>query len=114
MTEGGFFDMVGLIDSGAPFTVVPLGVAAELGIEEQLEEDEAIEVAGASTDAWTFPGDITARVRIEDEDWGSAFPLYPVFADIDVFLLGRADFFAAFIVTFNETVEPTYLQIAEP
>src|SRR5438046_2586407 len=40
-TPRGECEISGLIDSGAPFSVVPLWVARDLGIEDQLQADGA-------------------------------------------------------------------------
>jgi hypothetical protein len=59
-------------------------------------------------DLWTTSVSVRARVRRRDlvngvySTWGPAFPLRPWFVDDDVFLLGRADFFAVFTITFEE------------
>jgi hypothetical protein len=37
-----------------------------------------------------------------DSAWGPAFTLWPFFIDDGSFLLGRADFFSVFTVTFEE------------
>jgi hypothetical protein len=59
-------------------------------------------------DLWTSSASILARVREHDRStgaystWGPAFRLSPWFVDDDeVFLLGRADFFAVFTITFE-------------
>jgi hypothetical protein len=49
-----------------------------------------------------------ARIGIElvstgaDSAWGPTFTLWPFFIDDGSFLLGRADFFGVFTVTFEE------------
>lgn len=61
-------------------------------------------------DLWTTTVSIWAQVRWRDRasgadsTWGPAFPLSPWFVDDDdAFLLGRADFFAVFTITFEES-----------
>jgi hypothetical protein len=59
-------------------------------------------------DVWTSSVPIRAEVRTRDAStgadspWGPVFPLAPVFIDGSSLLLGRADFFSVFTVTFEE------------
>jgi hypothetical protein len=99
-----------LVDSGADRTTFPLKIAWELGIQR----DELILRAGGGRgvksrfDVWTSSVPIRAGISRRhiptgtDSAWGSAFMLSPVFVDGSSFLLGRADFFRVFTVTFEE------------
>jgi hypothetical protein len=59
-------------------------------------------------DLWTSSVPVRAEVsRLDpatgiDSTWGPGFVLKPTFIDDDSFLLGRADFFSVFTVTFEE------------
>jgi hypothetical protein len=94
-----------LVDSGADRTFLPLSVAADLAIEDELEEHPGggHGVEGRAFSVWSSPVPIYGRV-VTDEGltWGPRFRLEPVFADLGIALLGRADFFRAFTVTFQE------------
>src|SRR5689334_10570292 len=99
-----------LVDSGADRTTFPLKLAWELGIQR----NELILHPGGGRgvkshfDVWTSSVPIRAGVSRRnvstgaDSAWGPAFTLSPVFIDDGLFLLGRADFFSAFTVTFEE------------
>jgi hypothetical protein len=99
-----------LVDSGADRTTFPLKVAWKLGINQ----DELILRPGGSRgvksrfDVWTSSVPIRAGVSRRavssgaDSAWGPAFTLWPFFIDDGSFLLGRADFFSVFTVTFEE------------
>jgi hypothetical protein len=99
-----------LVDSGADRTTFPLEIAWELGIQR----DELILRPGGGRgvksrfDVWTSSLPIRAGVSTRDAStgadsaWGPAFTLSPVFIDDGSFLLGRADFFSVFAVTFEE------------
>ena len=94
-----------LVDSGADRTFLPMSVAAHLGITEELDEHAAggHGVEGRTFSTWSSAVPIYGRV-VTDEGliWGPRFRLEPVFADLGIALLGRADFFRAFTVTFQE------------
>lgn len=102
--------MRALVDSGADRTTFPLSVAWELGIQQ----DELILRPGGGRgvksrfDVWTSSLPIWAEVSTPnastgaDSAWGPTFTLWPFFIDDGSFLLGRADFFSVFTVTFEE------------
>ena len=99
-----------LVDSGADRTTLPLKIAWKLG----LQPDELILRPGGGRgvksrfDVWTSTVPIRAGVSRRDVStgshsaWGPAFTLRPVFIDGSSLLLGRADFFSVFTVTFEE------------
>lgn len=99
-----------LVDSGADRTTLPLKVAGDLGIQR----NELISHPGGGRgvksrfDVWTSSVPIRAGISARDAStggdsaWGPAFTLWPFFIDDDSFLLGRADFFSVFTVTFEE------------
>jgi hypothetical protein len=99
-----------LVDSGADRTTLPLKIAWDLGIQR----DELILRPGGGRgvkshfDVWTSSVPIRAGVSTRDAStgadsaWGPAFTLSPVFIDGGSLLLGRADFFSVFTVTFEE------------
>ena len=99
-----------LVDSGADRATLPLEIASKLGIYQ----NELILHPGGGRgvksrfDVWTSLVQIRAGVRKRDastgsdSEWGPAFTLCPSFIDNDSSLLGRADFFSAFTVTFEE------------
>ena len=94
-----------MVDSGADRTFLPLSVATRLGITAVLERHRAggHGIEGRSFSIWTSGVPIHGRVmRPSGEVWGPRFRLEPVFADLGIALLGRADFFRAFTVTFQE------------
>jgi hypothetical protein len=100
-----------VVDSGAHQTTFPLASARALGIadRELLPHPTGGWGVRSRFDLWTTSASILARVREHDRStgaystWGPAFRLSPWFVDDDeVFLLGRADFFAVFTITFEE------------
>jgi hypothetical protein len=102
--------LTALVDSGSDRTTFPLKIARKLGIQR----DELILRPGGGRGVkshfavWTSPVPIRAGVSRRDlstgtdSAWGPAFTLSPVFIDDGSFLLGRADFFSVFTVTFEE------------
>ena len=83
-------------------------------MEAGIQRDELILHRGGGRgvksrfDVWRSSVPISARVRSHDastgadSSWGPAFTLWPSFIDDNLFLLGRADFFSVFTVTFEE------------
>ena len=102
--------LTALVDSGADRTTFPLKIARELGIQR----DELILRPGGGRgvksrfDVWTSSVPIRAGISRHDVSidadpaWGPTFTLWPFFIDDGSFLLGRADFFSVFTVTFEE------------
>jgi hypothetical protein len=104
--------VVAMVDSGAWTTCLPKQIAYRLGLTdaELVENPEAAYGVGSTFRTWspTLPvwGRVWANLVQPDGTseitlWGPDFQLYPAFTDHDSFLLGRADFFEAFVVTFE-------------
>jgi hypothetical protein len=94
-----------VVDSGADRTFLPKNVASHLGIGEDelvMTPQGGTGVEGRSFPTWASTVPITGRVVTAAGLWGPRFPLEPLFADLGLALLGRADFFRAFTVTFQE------------
>jgi hypothetical protein len=102
--------MTALVDSGADRTTFPLEIAWKLGIQPN---ELTLRPGGgrgvkSRFDVWTSSLPIRAGVSTRDAStgadsaWGPAFMLSPFFIDDGSFLLGRADFFSVFTVTFEE------------
>jgi hypothetical protein len=101
--------LTALVDSGADRTTFPLKIAWKLGIQQ----DELTLHPGGGRgvksrfDVWRSSVPIRAGVSRRDvpradSARGPAFALWPSFIDDGSFLLGRADFFSVFTVTFEE------------
>jgi hypothetical protein len=99
-----------LVDSGADRTTFPLKIAWRLGIQlnELILHPGGGRGVKSQFDVWTSSLLIRAGVSRRDASsgadsvWGPVFTLSPFFIDDDSFLLGRADFFSVFTVTFEE------------
>jgi hypothetical protein len=105
--------VLAIVDSGASNTCFPMVIATRLGIadhELQQDADPSIGVEGQGYTTWssTLPLEawIVASTAQGSVAWGPRFPLSPSFSDKDPFLLGRADFFKRFTVTFQENLTP--------
>jgi hypothetical protein len=101
--------VIGCVDSGAARSYLPLAIADRLGIRDLLIENEDRSVGlGSEFVTWTAPipifGQIVATFPEPQgrTERGPRLTLHPWFGEPDDFLLGRADFFQAFTVTFNE------------
>jgi len=95
------------VDSGASRTLLPRAIAIQLGIDHLLVADaEDGEGVGHAFPTWSYPPGLMGQIFLDQPDeplWGLPFRLEPGFAEIDFLaLLGRADFFRAFIVRFDE------------
>lgn len=113
LTAGGspaIVDMV--VDSGADRSLLPLGVAKELGIDRALRRATPGEgISGRSFRTWNFTAPIEAQVLIDGETgevWEAQFELEPAFSKFPNAVLGRADFFARFAVAFEYTDPPRF------
>jgi hypothetical protein len=98
---------LGLVDSGAWRTLLPRAIAVQLGIDDLLvADDESGEGVGITFPTWSYPPGLMAQIFLDEPElplWGTPFRLEPGFASIDFLpLLGRADFFRAFVVRFDE------------
>lgn len=102
-------EVVGLVDSGADRTLLPMPLAPELGIDPALDLEPqpggSAGAGGLSFPTWTARKTIQAQVlgvlRDHIHPFGPVFALAPVFADDGPALWGRRDFFAAFTITFE-------------
>ena len=102
--------LTALVDSGADRTTFPLKTARRLGIQR----DELILRPGGGRgvksrfEVWTSSLPIRAGISRHDvstgadSSWGAGLTVSPFFVDGGSFLLGRADFFSVFTVTFEE------------
>ena len=97
------------VDSGADRSFFPKKIAELLGLGSgDLVEDQggAKGVEGIGFPTWSTTKPLTCRiVRIvpgtgREEAWGPAIAMNPAFAEKDVFLLGRDDFFRPLSITF--------------
>lgn len=99
---------IGLIDSGADGTLLPLSMAADLGLDETRDLTEtpggSSGAGGTTFPTWTTKHGITGKIVALGRDgakfWGPEMRLKPVFAHGEQVLLGRSDFFAHFSITF--------------
>ena len=98
------------MDSGAWKSSFPLEIAADLGIgdDELIEDLHGGIGVGSHFRVWNTTASIRAGIGLfeldangDEQGWGPGFPLSPAFTEHDAFLLGRADFFRSFTVTFE-------------
>ena len=102
--------VLALVDSGAWTSIFPKQIAYDLGItdaELQLDPNPGQGV-GSSFPIWTTSLAIRAGIAFHtpnpdgsERGWGPGFILKPAFTEHSNFLLGRADFFASFAITFE-------------
>jgi hypothetical protein len=107
---GPLAEVLALVDSGADRSAFPLQIAKDLGIadNELVEEPAGGAGVGSTFRVWTTTVPIMAGIGFFQpapdgtvQPWGPGFSLNPSFVEADAFLLGRADFFQAFTVTFD-------------
>jgi hypothetical protein len=93
-------DIIGIVDSGADITSLPLDYASLMGYAAADLRSESVEGVGGATSAFHATKPVLASVAGLDD---SPFDLNPCFVDgNDMVLWGRSDFFKQFIVAFNE------------
>jgi hypothetical protein len=111
MCGGIAYRELGIVDSGADSTLLPKTAAAVLGLDENhdlIETPDGSEAAGGlKFPTWTAPNhqftcQVIANLPSGETLWGPVVDLTPSFAEDAVALFGRADFFAAFSITFEE------------
>jgi hypothetical protein len=102
--------VLAMVDSGAWRSSFPKQIAYGLGLTDaDLELDPTGgSGVGSQFQFWTSLRPIRAGLAFftpnpdgSERPWGPGFDLSPAFTEHDAFLLGRADFFAAFSVTFD-------------
>lgn len=88
--------ILGLVDSGADYSVLPLGLTSLLGIDigqcQQIEGHSA----GGHTDYFIWAKPLRTKLL------GRDIQLKATFGNTPVALLGREDFFANFKVSFDQ------------
>jgi hypothetical protein len=97
------------VDSGAARCFFPLVIADRLGIREALVQDETKGTGVGETEfpTWSYPDGILGQIVKDDKElWGPEISLDPAFAEKPDFLLGMADFFGAFSITFEQGQTP--------
>lgn len=109
--EGPLVTVFAMVDSGAYRSVFPLQIATDLGLQphELVEDPHGGFGVGSHFRAWTTTLPIRTGVALmeaapdgTERPWGPGFNLSPIFTEHDSFLLGRADFFRVFTVTFED------------
>lgn len=110
-----------MVDSGAFRSCFPLRMARDLGVsDDQLTEDPGGGFGvGARFRLWTATVPIRARIGLFEPEpngstrpWGPEFRLTPAFTEHEVSLLGRADFFRGFTITFAEEEDGSAFYVA--
>ena len=99
-------DLMMLVDSGARQTLLPLYLAQPLACDAiPVSTADPIPVIGGETEAWKLglplAGQLLHYVDGKKETYGPKFEIQPLFAEMRSGLLGRADFFQAFTVSFT-------------
>ena len=97
--------VLGVVDSGADRTFLPRDTATRLGIRENelvVDRSGGIGIEGRSFPTWSSTVAISAYVVAGFGLWGPRFTIDPAFSNLSAVLLGRADFFRAFAITFQE------------
>lgn len=98
--NGASGDIIGIVDSGADVTSLPLDYASLMGYGPADLRAESVEGVGGATSAFHATRPVAAYVSGLDD---MKFDLKPCFVDgNDMVLWGRSDFFVQFIVAFNE------------
>jgi hypothetical protein len=106
----GVRSVAGVVDSGADRTLLPKGLATRLGIppEDLMPAGGAEGAGGVWFPTWETRYAIKARVVVPfapprgPEPWGPEIEMNPEFATETIPMFGRADFFQAFRVTFDQ------------
>jgi hypothetical protein len=120
---GGLRSVGCVVDIGADKTLLPKSFAKRLGIDlADLEETDGSDGAGGvSFPTWELSKPLPSWVIVQWpqprglEMWGPEIALVPEWADDTIPLLGRAGFFNAFNVTFEQNGGPRFhLEYEDP
>jgi hypothetical protein len=91
-----------LVDSGADVSLLPLEWSSRLGLATATRTEQLIETAGGASRLVVYDVSVEVVVR----GYGAMIPIAATFADeVPFMLLGRADFFRAFRVAFDERAQ---------
>ncbi len=108
---GGVRGIGAIVDSGADVTLLPKDLGVSLGIRPEAFEPTPEDSVGAGDVAfptWETPHVIRARIMRGSKPWGPELDLVPQYAEETAPVLGRADFFEAFVVTFDQPGGPQF------
>jgi hypothetical protein len=96
-----------LVDSGADFSILPMGYASYLGVDINVCEEQPCTTAGGSGTVFVHPIPLEAEIQAMNIRFAmkSAFTEYA-----NTILLGRADFFKRFLVTLDEPAQTFTLE----
>jgi hypothetical protein len=105
--------VLAMMDSGADRCLFPMQIAGRLGLIGKYDMNkDARKSSGVGSEFETYSSTIPIRAQIVasvqmgaavvQQAWGPQLTLTPAFAKAENFLLGRADFFKAFTVSFEE------------
>jgi len=101
-----------MVDSGAALSCFPVAIAHDLGItdDELVEDPQGGTGVGSTFRIWRSQVPIMGGIGLFEpapdgtlQGWGPGFVLNPAFTEHSAFLLGRADFFRVFTVTFENS-----------
>jgi hypothetical protein len=87
--------LLGILDSGADHSVLPLPFAEHLGVSPSHCEMMVAQTAGGTAKVFRWPEGLLADIC------GKEIAIAAEFGPVEIPLLGRADFFASFVVTID-------------
>ncbi len=106
--NGGKYDFIALLDSGADMSAIPRAVAELLGIPLDGEKEEALGIGGVVSAVHTT---IHIEFGKAHERYAFTIPVKVILSDQDFpILLGRAGFFDQFSITFQQREERVMLK----
>ena len=101
-------EVIGLLDSGADISAIPMEMAEILGLDLNGKKNPAFGVGG-EVDA--IDTEIEVNIKKGHEDYKFKMPVKVILEDYDLpVLLGRAGFFDKFVITFNQDQEKVSLK----
>jgi hypothetical protein len=121
---GPVVSVVGCVDSGAYRTLLPISMAFRLGLQptELVQDMGPSGGVGSTFNTWSSTVPIVGKViailqgATTRQPWGPIIALNPGFTDLQpepATLLGRADFFQAFSIRFDENAATPSFTITE-
>lgn len=103
-------DIIGILDSGADYTIIPVDMAEILGLDLSVPPEN---IGGIGGDVKAIPTKLRIKIGNDREAYSFWVNIYAILDEMkDEFpiLIGRADFFENFKITFHESKRKIHLK----
>lgn len=106
--NGGKWDFMALVDSGADISAIPKSIAELLGLSLSGEPEQTSGIGGVVS---AIQANILLEIQKGHEQYTLQLPVKIILSDDEFpILLGRAGFFDKFVITFDQRDERIFLK----